>query len=278
VLRSPRDAVVIALLLFGAGGCAGRSILPNERLPTGLSADHLLLAIDYIVEDPSLDGVYDPRWVALTADGRLVLERRDVDAILGTTVTKLDAAGLGRAWSAISQSGIFTDGNLRLPGFMETHGPMTADVFRVDDGQRSTRLRIASLGSEGVYADDPPVPAGEMAIRAAATRLMDDLRAMGGRDLWTPPALLMWWRTELPADWDATIVRWSQPIDLATAGHAIVHPVWDRCVRLDGDEAASVAHLANSLPIDHLVELGGVRYALQIRAIHPDEIDKVDCP
>ena len=126
---------------------------------------------------------------------------------------------------------------------------------------------------------DPPVPAWrEMAVRAAATRLMDEIRAMGGRDLWTPPALLMWWRTELPGDRKATIVGWSPPIDLATAGHAVEHPVWDRCVRLDGDEAASVARFANSLPIDHLVELGGVRYAIQIRAIHPDEIDKVACP
>ena len=256
-LRSPLGAVVLALLLLSAAGCAGRSALPNERLPTspnervptGLPADHLLLAIDYVVEDPSLDGVYDPRWVALTADGRLVLERRDVDAILGTTVTKLDAAGLGRAWSAISRSGVFTDGNLRLPGFMEDHPPITADVFRVDDGQRSTRLRIASLGSEGVYVDDPPVPAGEMAVRAAATRLIDDMRAIGGRDPWTPPALLMWWRTELPADRDATIVGWSPPIDLATVGRAIEHPVWDRCVRLDGDEAASGRTL-RELPAD----------------------------
>ena len=247
-------------------------------MPTGLPADHLLLAIDYVVDDPSLDRVYDPRSVALTADGSLVLERRDVDAILGATVTRLDASGLGLAWSAISRSGIFTDGNLRLPGFMEDHPPITADVFRVDDGQRSTRLRIASLGSEGIYVGDPPVPAAEMSVRVAATRLIDQIRAMGGRDLWTPPALLMWWRTELPADWKATIVGWSPPIDLATAGQAVEHPVWDRCVRLDGDEAASVARFANSLPIDHLVELGGVRYGIQIRAIHPDEIDKVACP
>jgi hypothetical protein len=266
------------LVLLSACASAGRSVSPNERVPTGLAADHLLLAIDYVVEDPVLDGVYDPRLAALTADGSLVFERRDVDAILGATVTTLDAAGLERAWSAISRSGTFTDGNLRLPGFMEEHGPITADVFRIDDGQRATRLRIASLGSEGVYVNDPPVPPAEMTVRAAATRLIDDMRAMGGRDPWTPPALLMWWRTELPGDWGATIVQWSQPIDLATGGHAVEHPVWDRCVRLDGDAAASVARFANALPIDHLAELGGVRYAIQIRAIHPDEIDKVACP
>ena len=75
-------------------------------------------------------------------------------------MTKLDATGLARAWSAIVRAGVFTDGVLGLPGFMAAHPPVTADVFRVDDGPRSTRLAIASLGSEGVYPDDPPVPSG----------------------------------------------------------------------------------------------------------------------
>ena len=91
-------------------------------------------------------------------------------------------------------------------------------------------------------------------------------------------ALLLWWRTELPGDWNVRIVTWSLPIDLATAGHPIDHPVWDRCVRLDGSEAAAVARFAESLPIDHLVEHDGARFAINIRAIHPDELDEVECP
>jgi hypothetical protein len=249
----------------------------NDRRPTGLAEDHLLLAIDYIVDDPVTDGVYDPRSVSLTADGSLVIERRDVDAILGTTVTKLEAAGFERAWAAIIRSGVFTDGDLDLPGFPMAGAPPTSDVFRVDDGQRSTRLTIASLGSELIYRDVPPVPHTEMVLRAAATQLIADMRAMGGEDPWIPPALLMWWRRELP-DSDTTIVPWSPPIDLATAGRPLDHPAWDRCVRLDGNEAASVARFANSLPIDHLVESDGVRYGIIIRAIHPDEFDRVGCP
>jgi hypothetical protein len=251
---------------------------PTDHAPTGLADDHVLLAIDYIVHDPVLDGVYDPRWVSLTADGTLVHERRDVDATLGTTVKKLDTDGLDRAWAAIRRSGVDTNGNLDLPGFMSEHGPHTSFDFRVDDGTRSTRLAIDSLGSEGVYPDDPPVPAGEMALRAAATHLLDAFRAMRGEDPWTPPALLLWWRTEVPGDWDAKIVGWSLSVDLATAGHSIAHPVWDRCVRLDGSEAATVARFAQTLPIDHLVELDGARYAINTRAIHPDELDEVRCP
>ena len=227
---------------------------------------------------PSLDGVYDPRWVALTADGRLVLERRDVDAILGTTVTKLDADGLaghGRRSAGLASSRMAT---CRLPGFMEDHPPITPDVFRVDDGKRSTRLRIASLGSEGVYLDDPPVPAGEMALRAARNPAHGRHARHGRPRPWTPPALLMWWRTELPGDRDATIVGWSQPIDLATAGRAIEHPVWDRCVRLDRPRAASVAHFANSVPIDAPRRTRWRPLRAPDPAIHPDEIDKVDCP
>jgi hypothetical protein len=164
----------------------------SDHAPTGLADDHILLAIEYIVHDPVLDGVYDPRTVSLTADGSLVHERRDVDATLGTTVTKLDAAGLDRAWAAIRRSGVFADGKLDLQGFMSEHGPHTSFDFRVDDGTRSTRLTIDSLGSEGVYPNDPPVPAGEMALRAAATRLLDTFRALRGEDPWTPPALLLW--------------------------------------------------------------------------------------
>ncbi len=35
---------------------------------------------------------------------------------------------------------------------------------------------------------------------------------------------------------------------------------------------------AHALPIDHLVELDGVRSAINVRPIHPDEIDEVACP
>jgi hypothetical protein len=277
-VRSLAGVAMATLLVLDACAGAGGSRRPSGHVPSGLPDDHILLAIDYIVDEPVLDGVYDPRWVNLTADGSLVHERRDVDATLGTTVTRLDSTALARTWTAIGQSGIATDGDLDLPGFMSEHGPHTAFVFRVDDGTRSTRLRIASLGSEGVYPNDPPVPADELTLRAAATQLMNELRAIRGEDPWTPPALLLWWRTEVPGDWDATIVTWPMPIDLASAGHAIDHPVWDRCTRLDGPDAVAVARFAQTLPVEHLVELAGVRYALDIRAIHPDEIDKVACP
>jgi hypothetical protein len=256
---------------------------PTEKAPTGLPDDHILVAIDYIVDEPFLTDVYDPRWANLTADGTLVYQRRDFNAILGTTVTKLDAAGLQEVWSAIIRSGVFMDGNLVLPGFPQKGAPATFFVFQVDDGTRSTRLTIANLGSEQVFTGEfpygpPPIPAAEMTLRTAASQLMDDLRAIRGEVSWTPPALLMWWRTEVPGDWDATILPWPLPIDLASAGHPIDHAVWDRCVRLDGDEATAVARFAQTLPIEHLVELDGVRYGIIIRAIHPDEIDQVACP
>jgi hypothetical protein len=254
----------------------------TERAPTGLPDDHVLLAIDYLVDEAVLTDVYDPRWASLTADGTLVLERENVEWILGATVTKLDAAGLERAWSAIDRSGVAIDGDLDLPGFPQW-GPATTDLFHVDDGTRSTRLSIASLGSEQVFAGDspwgePPIPAAEMALRTAATQLMNDLRAIAGENPWTPPALLLWWRHESPADWDATILPWTPPVDLASAGNRINHAVWERCVRLDDDDAAAVARFAHTLPIDHLVELDGVRYGIIIRAIHPYEIDQVRCP
>jgi hypothetical protein len=153
------------------------------------------------------------------------------------------------------------------------------NVFRVDDGTRSSLLTIDDLGSEQIYAGDPPIPASEMRLRASATQLIEDLHAMGDREPWTPPALLVWWRPELPADANAEIVRWrTATIDFEAAGNSVEHPVWSRCVRLDGDQAAEVARLARTLPIEHLLEQGGSRYGLVLRPIHEDEIDDVDCP
>ena len=79
VLRSPLGAVVIALLLMERRRCAGRSILPNERLPTGLAADHLLLAIDYIVDDPVTDRCLRSACRVAHRGRAAGLERRDLD-------------------------------------------------------------------------------------------------------------------------------------------------------------------------------------------------------
>jgi hypothetical protein len=156
---------------------------------------------------------------------------------------------------------------------------MLKRILRVDDGTRSSLLTVDDLGSEQIYAGDPPIPGAEMRLRASATQLIEDLRSMGDREPWTPPALLVWWRPELPADANAETVRWpTAAIDFEAAGHSVEHPVWERCVRLDGDQAAELARLARSLPIDHLVEQGGGRYGLVLRPIHDDEIDEVDCP
>jgi hypothetical protein len=247
-------------------------------LPTGLPADHVLFAADYIVHDPVLDGVYDPRSMTLTADGTFVLVRRDVDSTLASTATKLDAATLRRAWSAIASSGVFANGVLRLPGFESQTVTTATNVFRVDDGTRSTSLSIDDLGSETIFAGDPPIPSSERALRAAAEQLMDELRPLGDTTPWTPPALLLFWRGEVPGDANATLVPWTGSIDLADADSRIEHPVWEHCLRVDGGYARAVAGIARTLPIEHLVEQAGSRYAIDVRPIHADELDKVQCP
>jgi hypothetical protein len=270
--RHVAGACLVAAIAMACG-----STLPAP-LPTGLPDDHVLFAADYIVHDPVVEGVYDPRLMTLTADGRLVLERRDVDSIMGATATRLDAARLRHAWSAITGSGVLADGVLRLPGFANQTVTTATNVFSVDDGTRSTRLTIDDLGSEAVFPGDPPIPPSEKALRAAATLLMDQLRAFGDMTPWTPPALLLYWRGEVPHDADATVVPWSGPIDLAKAGTRLEHPVWERCLRVDGPDAAAISGIARAIPIEHLVEQDGTRYAIDVRPIHADELDKVDCP
>jgi hypothetical protein len=248
-----------------------------DGTPSGLSPDHVLLAVDYLVHHPALEGVYDPRLVTLSADGTLVIERRDRDVVMGATRTLLDAGGFTAAWSSILRSGVFANGSLGLAGVPD-HAGRTDTSFRVDDGAQATRLVIQDLGSEQVYSANPPISADEVARRAAASRLIDELRLLGSREPWTPPSLLLWWRSELPADWNATVVPWPLSVDLSTAGQPIDHPVWSRCARFDGADAAAVAAFARSVPIDHLVERDGKRHVISVRPIHEDEIGLVAGP
>lgn len=253
------------------------SAAPPDRLLTGLDPDRVLLAVDYDVHAPVLDSVDDPRIVTLTADGTLVLTRRDSDSTFGATATRL-GAGREVAWQAITASGVAVDGVLDLPGFAERTVTTAATRFRVDDGRRRTDLLVHNLGSELAFPGDPPIPDEELRLRASATALLDRLRGLGNDAPWIPPALLLWWREEVPADWNATVVPWPLPLDLGTAGRSLDHPVWQRCVRLDGSEAAAVAELAHRLPIDHVVEHGGNRYAVTVRPIHADGLRSVVCP
>ena len=63
-----------------------------------------------------------------------------------------------------------------------------------------------------------------------------------------------------------------------TAGRSLDQPVWQRCARWTASEAAAVAEVAHRLPIDHLVEHGGNRYAVTVRPIHADGVRTVVCP
>ena len=246
-------------------------------VPTGLDPDDVLLAVEYQVHAPVLDRVDDPRLVTLTADGTLVLARRDVDSTLGATATRLGSAGLAAAWQAVTASGIAVDEVLDLPGFVQRTRTTSTTRFRVDDGRRRTDLVIHDLGSEQAFPGDPPIADEELRLRASATALLDSLRELGDDTPWVPPALLLWWREEVPADWNATVVPWPLSLDLDTAGRSQDHPVWQRCTRLDGSEAASIAEVAHRLPIDHLVDHGSNRYAITVRPIHADE-HAVVCP
>ena len=255
----------------------GPAASPGD-FPAGLDPDNMLLAVDYQVHAPVLDSVEDPRIVTLTADGMLVLARRDLDSTLGTTATPLGPTKLEVAWRAIAASGVAVDRVLDLPGFAARTVTTTTTQFRVNDGRRQTDLLVHNLGSEQAFLGDPPIAHEELRLRASATALLDSLHALGGDTPWIPPALLLWWREEVPADRNATVVPWQLPVDLEAAGRALGHAVWQRCARLDGSDAAAVAEVAHRLPIDHLVERGTKRFAINLRPIHGDEVRTVVCP
>jgi hypothetical protein len=65
----------------------------------------------------------------------------------------------------------------------------------------------------------------------------------------------------------------------ATAGVATPRSrVHARCVRLEGDDAAAVTALVSTLAPETIVEQAGVRYAVAVRPIYPDEGAAVTCP
>ena len=257
-----------------AASCAAPAPVPTAtaappKAPAGLDSDHVLLAIDDVSGWPGFEGVYDPRIATLTADGTLVTHMPNRGGHLPIATTKLDQAGLDAAWGAVQSSGTARDASFDLPGLFDA----STTAIRVDDGTRATELSIYGLGSE---AGDEPFSPEEAGLRRAATSLITQLQLLAGPEPWRPPAILLW---SVDPDEEGTApqaVPWSPPVDLATAGVAVDNPVYQRCVRLEGDVAGEVADFLRGLPGDALVEQAGTRYGVAVRPIYPDELGEFE--
>jgi hypothetical protein len=243
----------------------------ESAVPPGLGSDHVLLAIDEQSGWPAFDGTTNPRVATLTADGRLVVRVPSTGNQLPIAARTLDAAALRDVWGLVAAAGVARDASFDLPGVFDA----STTTFRVDDGDRSTTLSIYALG---VRPTQPVEPAEGM-MRQAASALVSELQVLAGSDRWEPPALLLWWSTaEAPAGGTVRVVPWPADVDLATAGAPVERVPFDRCLRLDGTDAAAIAAQVGSLPTDALVEQRGQTYSIGVRPIHPDELGKVRCP
>jgi hypothetical protein len=218
---------------------------------------------------------FDPRSVSLYADGTLVAPG-PAGTLLPTVGTTLDAHALDEAWALVVGNGLAIDRTLELPGLFDAG---TTEI-RVHDGTRLTHLAVYALGADPVDGERTFAP-DEAGLRAAASHVLARLREMAGTEPWDPPAMLLWWGTydEAPSGAPpAHLVPWMAPLDLATGGAAVQNPLFDRCMRLDGDEAQAVAALVRTLSPDGVVEQAGTRYSVGVRPIYPDEVDAVACP
>ena len=232
----------------------------------------MLIAIEDVSDWPGSKDTSDPRLATLTADGTLVARDTSKNVILPLVSRRLEGPALDAAWASVAGRGLAVDASLESPGLYDA----TTTTVRVDDGIRATALSIYGLGNDVVEGKIVP---DERALRFGASAAIRDLKAMAGGESWTPPALLLWWNVagDAPSGAQPRVVDWTPRVDLATAGTAVHTPVFERCVRLEGDDAAAVAALASTIPGDVAVEQDGARYVFSVRPIYPDEAG-VDCP
>jgi hypothetical protein len=288
--RGSRAAIAAATLAIAAAGVAVTGCAPTSpaspgvgpsaeaaTVPPGLDPSHVLVRVDDAGGLPAFAAIEDPRVVTLYADGTLIVRLpAQTGSLVPTWATRLDAAGLDRAWTVATSGGLAVDRSLELPGLFDA----STTVLMVDDGTRSTRLSIYGLGAEGVLdGAGATLPPDELGLRRNATSVLAGLRATAGLQPYTPPAILLFWA---PFEAEATgapprVVPWTAPVDLAAAGVPIQTPIWRRCALLVGAEAAAVVAVARPLPIDIVVEQAGTRYVLAIRPILPDELGTIAC-
>lgn len=260
----------VAAIPMLLAGCASTPTPPATpaTVPAGLDPDHVLVSIADPTSWPGLAEVEDGRLLTLTADGTLVARGTD-DARMAITTTRLDRDGLDRAWASVIASGAAVDAEYDLPGVFDR----STTFVRVDDGSRATELSIYALGEDAI---EEPFSPEEQGRRTAAAGLISELRLLAGLEPWTPPALLLWWSPS--GDPAAPVVPWGASLDLATGGGPVDNPFYQRCVRLEGDQAAAVADMARRTASNVDVEQDGARYQFAVRPIYPDELDEVDCP
>jgi len=218
---------------------------------------------------------FDPRSVTLYADGTLIASDPGRNLMLSTVSTALGPDALGEAWATVVGSGLAVDRLLELPGIADAG---TTQVM-IDDGRAVTRLQVYGLGLDSVDGE-PTFPPAEAALRANTSRAVGLLRGMAGREPYAPPALLLWSTRyeEAPSGMQPRLAAWTAPVDLAAAGEATpTKPIYTRCVRLEGADAATVSALVSTLAPDTVVEQAGIRYAIAVRPIYPDEGAGVTC-
>lgn len=243
--------------------------------PAGLDPGHALVVIDELGGPTSIMDTFDPRAVTLYADGTLITSDPARNLMLSTVSTTLAPAALDEAWATVIESGLATDRALELPGLSDAG---TTQVT-VDDGTAVTHLQVYALGLDPVDGE-PTFPPDEAALRANTGRAIGLLRGMAGREPYAPSALLLWSGIyeEAPSGMQPRLAAWTAPVDLATAGAPTpTKPIYARCVRLEGAAAAAVAALVGTLAPETIVEQAGVRYAIAVRPIYPDEGAGVTC-
>jgi hypothetical protein len=265
-------------LLLVAGGCSPspQATPMPVAAPTGLPADHLLLAVEEFAGMPPWAAIDMPRRITLLSGGTLIIQEPLTHRLVPSIKqTPLDRAALDRVWAGALDAGLAKDARLEVPGLFDAE----TTLVHLDNGQRTTLLSIYGLGIEGDGPGDagPAIPAAEVALRRRVRSYLAVLRRLVADEPFWPPAIALWVGSAGDGQAFPRVLPWTAALDLGTVGEAVVDTFWQRCVVLDGGAAREVLEIGLSLPLDAAVAQGAQQYRVGIRPIMPDEVGRVGC-
>lgn len=285
-------AVALALLLAACGGGAGSS---GSQIPHP-SGDALVLRVEsrggFLMPDAIFATL--PSFTLL-GDGRVIMPGAMMEIFPGPALPPVDVrqlteAGVQTVLRAVAATGQFAS-SAEWRGAQNFVADAGDTVFTLHAEGRIVTISIYGLGT--FSADDPPpnLPAAEVPVHRALSRLLEQLTAP---EAWLPAAA---WARQTPQPYVADALRllvrnadadppdesgianlelpWPTADDPATFGQPALGGDY-RCGVVADDAAASwYASLSNANQLTRFTK-DGHRYQVSVRPLLPDE--PRECP
>lgn len=281
------SALAIVLLLAACAGGPG----PSAGQITHPPGDELVLRVEsrggFVMPDFAFTSI--PTFTLL-GDGRIIVPGAQIELFPGPALPAIDLrqlseAGVQSVLRAVAASGQFAS-SAEWRGAQNFVADAADTVFTLNAEGRSVTVTVYGLGTFGPGDAPPNLPAAEVAVHQALTRLLEQLAAP---DAWLPAAA---WAKQSPQPYVAEALRllvrnadadapdesgianqelpWPTDDDPATFGEPT--PAGDYRCGVVTDEAAAAwyATLSNANQLTRFTA-GAHRYQVGVRPLLPDE-------